>query len=66
MLLNRREFAKSSLAALGFLALPGTPVFAAPAGWKPDRKPNLVFGILSDTHLLVGWDGKSPHRSMPR
>lgn len=29
MVLNRREFAKSSLAALGFLALPGTTVFRA-------------------------------------
>ena len=64
MVLNRREFAKSSLAALGFLALPGTPVFAAPAGWKPDRKPNLAFGVLADTHLMVEWDGKSLYRTM--
>ena len=65
MNLTRREFAKGSLAALGFLALPGTPMFAAPSGWKPKgRKPNLVFGILSDTHLMVEWDGVSLYRSM--
>ena len=62
--LTRREFAKGGLASLGFLALPGG-LFAAPAKWKPKgRKPNLVFGILSDTHLMVEWDGKSLYRSM--
>ena len=63
MELTRREFAKESLAALGFLALPGG-LFAAPAGWKLSKKPNLVFGILTDTHLMVEWDGKSLYRSM--
>ena len=79
MNLPRREFVKDSLAyllsaanrasggyrsALGFLALPGG-LFAAPAGWKPKgKKPNLVFGILTDTHLMVEWDGKSLYRSM--
>ena len=65
MNINRREFLKGSLAALGFLAPPGTPMFAAPVGWKPQKKPNLVFGILSDTHLMVNRrDGKSLYRSM--
>ena len=41
MMMNRREFAKGGLAALGFLALDGLPVFAAPVGWKPKKKPNL-------------------------
>ena len=56
MIVSRREFVKGSLASLGFLALPGGQ-WAAPAGWKPKKKPNLVFGILSDTHLQSGWDG---------
>ena len=64
MMMNRREFAKGGLAALGFLALDGLPVFAAPVGWKPKKKPNLVLGILSDTHLMVEWDGKSLYRTM--
>ena len=64
MMMNRREFAKGGLAALGFLALDGLPVFAAPAGFKPKKKPNLAFGILSDTHLMVEWDGKSLYRTM--
>ncbi len=62
---TRREFAKGSLAALGFLALPGTPLFAAPDGWKPAKKANLVIGILSDTHLQSGWDGVTPHGGFP-
>ena len=47
-MLNRREFVKGGLAALGFMALPGG-LFAAPAGWKPKKKPDLVFGVLSGT-----------------
>ena len=63
--MNRREFVKGGLAALGFLALDGLPVFAAPAGWKPKKKPNLVFGILSDTHLMVNRrNGKSLYPTM--
>ena len=64
MEMNRWEFVKGGLAALGFLALDGLPVFAAPAGFKPKKKPNLAFGILSDTHLRVEWDGKSLYRTM--
>jgi len=33
---NRREFVKDSLSALGFVALPGG-LFAAPPGWKPKK-----------------------------
>ena len=47
---SRREFL-SGAAALGFLALPGGWLFASPPGWKPKGKPNLVFGVISDTHL---------------
>ena len=79
MNLPRREFAKGTLAyllsvanrasggyrsALGFLALPGG-LFAAPAGWKTKGRPNLVVGILSDTHLQSGWDGVKPHDGFP-
>ena len=56
MSLTRREFVKDSLSSLGFLALPGG-LFAAPAGWKPKKKPNLVFGVVSDTHMRVGYGG---------
>ena len=55
---------KGGLSALGFMALDGLPVFAALQGWKPSKKPNLVLGILSDTHLMVEWDGVSLYRSM--
>ena len=62
----RREFLKSGIASLMFGAADGLPLFAAPAGWKPPKaKPNLVFGVLSDTHLMTGWDGKSPHKGFP-
>ena len=63
--LSRREALKCGLAALGFSALPGGVMFAAPSGWKAPKKPNLVFGVLSDTHLMTGWDGVSPHRGYP-
>ena len=49
--MNRREFLQGMFAALGFSALPGGWLFAAPSGWKPKGKPNLVFGVVSDTHL---------------
>ena len=63
--MNRREFLKGGLAALGFLALNGLPVFAAPQGWKPSKKPNLVFGVLSDTHLMVNrYNGKTLYPTM--
>ena len=65
MKLNRREVLKGSLSALGFMALDGLPVFAAPQGWKHGGKPNLVFGALSDTHLQVNYNGVSPHGRFP-
>lgn len=64
MNLARREFAKGTLAALGFSALSGG-LFAAPAGWKAKGKPNIVVGILSDTHLRVGYDAVTPDRAFP-
>ena len=64
MEMNRREFLKGGLATLGFLALPAG-LFAAPLGWKPPKKPNLIFGILSDTHLQSSWDGVTPHAGFP-
>ena len=64
MSVNRREFVKDGLLALGFLALPGG-LFAAPPGWKPAKRPNLVFGILSDTHLMVNrYNGKTLYPTM--
>ena len=60
---SRRDFLAGSLASIGAGALGGR-IFAAPAGWKPKKRPNLVFGILSDTHLMVEWDGKSLYRTM--
>lgn len=60
---TRRAFIGRALAALGFAALPGGFLFAAPKGWKHGGKPNLVFGVLSDTHLRTAWDGKSVDRN---
>ncbi len=60
---SRRDLLKSSFAAIGFAALPGGFLFASPEGWKPDKKPNLVFGVVSDTHLrtMHGSSGKPGH-----
>ena len=61
MLLSRREFLINGSAALGSLSV--NRVFAASPGWKPSGKPNLVFGVVSDTHLRTAWDGKSVDRN---
>ena len=62
--LTRREFVKGGLASLGFLALPGG-LYAAPSGWKLTKKPNLVLGVMSDSHLRVGYDAVTPGRAFP-
>ena len=53
---------KMPMTRLGFLkglaAAFGTRLFAAPPGWTPLGKPNLVFGVVSDTHLRTTADGK--------
>ena len=63
--MTRREFLKGALAALGFAALPGGIAFAAPAGWKPSGRPNLVFGVVSDTHIRTDWSGEKPSWRFP-
>ncbi len=49
--MTRRGLLKGGMASLGFMALDGLPVYAAPPDWKPKRKPDIVFGVLADTHL---------------
>ena len=63
MILSRRDFLTQSLAALGFAALPGGVLFSAPKGWKPEKPANLVFGVLSDTHLRTAVKGVRPGRN---
>lgn len=52
MTLSRHDFLRGALASLGFGALRGGRIFAAPQGWKHGGRPNLVFGVISDTHLI--------------
>ena len=51
--LTRRDFL-SGAAAFG---LGGWRLFAAPLGWKPSKEPNIVFGVLADTHLRISRAG---------
>ena len=52
--LTRKTFIEGASAfALTF----GRRMFAAPSGWIPPKKPNLVFGVLADTHLRISRDG---------
>lgn len=57
--LLERDF---SITRAGFLkglaAAFGARLFAAPPGWTPSGKANLVFGVVSDTHLRTTADGK--------
>ena len=57
-MMTRKGFIGNALAALGFTALPGGFLFAAPRGWKHGGKPNLVFGVVSDTHLRTTRKGE--------
>ena len=56
MNVSRGEFLKGALSSLGFGAF-GWRVFAAPPGWKRPDKANLVFGMVSDTHLRSDMTG---------
>ena len=47
------------MASLGFLATDGLPVFAVSPEWNPKKKPNLIFGVVSDTHMRCHYDGES-------
>lgn len=44
---SRREFVSGASA----FALGAGRLFAVPPGWKPAKKPNLVLGVISDTHI---------------
>ena len=44
---SRRKFFSGASA----FALVAGRLFAVPPGWKPAKKPNLVVGVISDTHL---------------
>ena len=50
MSVSRREFLIGGAAAFG---LGGWRLFAMPFGWKHGGKPNLVFGVLADTHFRM-------------
>ena len=63
--MTRRDFIGGSLAALGFASLPGGFLFAAPPGWKHGKKPKLVFGVLSDTHLCSRPFAGKPYPDWP-
>ena len=65
MNVNRRDFIGGTLAVLGFSALPGGLIFAAPPGWKHGGKPNLIFGVVSDTHLRTANKGNGIGANWP-
>ena len=54
---SRQDFLRGIAASLGLGAFGGWRIFAAPPGWKPPHKPNLVFGVISDTHLRTTANG---------
>ena len=59
MEVSRLGFLKGLASAFGAGALGGgMRLFAAPPGWQPPGNANLVFGVVSDTHLRTTADGK--------
>ena len=56
--MTRRGFLQRAMASAGLASLCGGRLFAVPQGWTPSQKrPNLVFGVMSDTHMRVHYDG---------
>ncbi|MCR5752705.1 MAG: metallophosphoesterase [Kiritimatiellae bacterium] len=48
--ISRKDFLGGVLASMGFGALAGRPIFAV-AGGTDFGTPNLVFGVVADTHM---------------
>ena len=61
MNVSRRDFLFGAAA----FALGGWRLFAAPPGWKHGGKPNLVFGVVSDTHLRTANKGNGIGANWP-
>ena len=55
---TRLEFIEGALTSFCFGALGGGRLFAMPFGWKHGGRPNLVFGVVSDTHIRTNHQGK--------
>ena len=66
---NRRSFLKGvfdTLAAGVCAKIPGGGrLFAAPCGWRPGGSPNLVVGLVSDTHLRTARSRRPTARPWP-
>ena len=62
---TRLGFIQGALASLSFGTLFGGRLFAAPPGWKHGGKPNLVFGVLADTHLRTSVKGNGHGANWP-
>jgi len=63
---SRREVLKGLFAAMGLAAVgENGRLFAAPDGWRAPGAPNLVFGVLADTHLRTNRAGTAPGKMWP-
>ena len=58
---SRREF----LIGAAAFGMGGWRLFAAPSGWKHGGNPNLVFGVISDTHLRTANKGNGIGANWP-
>lgn len=61
--ISRFGFIKGMLASMGLGSIGGGRLFAAPPGWAPQKNANIVFGVISDTHLRTvhGPSGRPGH-----
>jgi len=63
---DRREFLAGTFSALGGFLLPGCSFFAVPEGAVASfGKPNLIFGVVSDSHFRRAHASERPGSAFP-
>lgn len=65
MELTRRGFIGGIGAFAGLGLIGGGRLFAAPSGWKRQKPPRLIVGMVADTHVRTGANGKRMDSNRP-